>query len=188
MNKIESFKELSIDPAEFAVIQSQLIPFILQKYPMCVNFWNHVELAELENSVPKLLDVIEQHVGQRPLRSYLLAIPDADPEKLRKKLGKNSLHKDTSVEEFRLNWPILNSGSIETRFYTSVAEPSKLLLPTGETYLTYKESDCELIDTLVMKRPTVIRVHTIHGLYHNGGDLPRYVLSFNFAKELLCSH
>ena len=186
MDKIETFKELAINNSKFTTIQNCLIPFVLQKYPACVNFWNHVDLVELDNNVPNLLDVIEEQVGQRPLRSYLLAIPNADPEKLSKKLGNNSLHRDTSVEEFRLNWPILNSGSIETRFFNSSVEPGKLILPTGETYLTYREDDCELIDTLVMKQPTVIRVHTIHGLYHNGGALPRYVLSFNFEKELLC--
>ena len=187
MDKIKSFKELEINSYDYSMIQSYLIPFVMEKYPACTNFWNHLDVNELDQRVPGLFDTIEQQVNQRPLRAYLLAIPDADPAKLSTKLGKNSLHRDTSVEEYRLNWPVLNSGSIETRFFTSSVEPGKLILPTGETYLTYREDECELIDTLVMRYPTIIRVHTIHGLYHNGGKLPRYILSFNFEKELSCT-
>jgi len=175
------FKEF--DVSDFAIIQRRLIPYILNKYPGCVNFWNHVDLAMLEQSVPEVIDAIVGMLGQKPMKAYLLAVLDAPEELLLKKLGGNSLHRDTSLETCRLNWPILNSTSIETRLYASDVEPNRFVLPTGETYLTYHESDCIEIAKLTMTKPTLLHVHTIHGLFRASGPLPRYILSFNFADD-----
>jgi hypothetical protein len=178
---VRPFKEFDIP--DFASIQSHLVPCILRRYTACVNFWNHVDLDMLAKDVPQVIDAIVGILGQVPSRAYLLAVPDAPEDVLAKKLGNNSLHRDTSIETCRLNWPILNSASIETRLYNSTAEPKQHVLPTGETYLTYRENDCREIARLYMTKPTLLHVHTIHGLFRASGPLPRYILSFNFAND-----
>jgi hypothetical protein len=176
------FREFDVD--NFDNIQNQLVPYIIKTYPNKITFWNHVDQEQLFEHVPELLTAVKHIAGQRPLKTYLLAIPNAPEVLLATQLGPKSLHRDTSVESCRLNWPVINSNSIETRLFSSTAEPSKLVLPTGETYLTYQEQDCELIDSFLMTKPTALHVHTIHGLYRATGPLPRYVLSFNFDQDI----
>lgn len=176
------FQELDI-PA-FNAIQQKLIPYVLENYPGLTQFWNHVDQAQLFDKVPELKHALIELTGQAPLKTYLLIVPNGPDHIINAKLGANSIHQDTSKESARLNWPILNANSIETKLFKSTAEPKKLLLPSGETYLTYQESECEFIDSFCMTKPTVLHVHTIHGLYRATGPLPRYILSFNFDQPI----
>lgn len=179
MNQYKEFDVLNFDQ-----IQSDLVPYILTKYPGLYQFWNHVDQDDLYQQVPELLAAIQLIAGQRPLKTYLLVIPNAPDHMINARLGGASLHRDTSVESTRLNWPILNSTSIETRVFSSDKEPTKLTLPTGETYLTYREDQCSQTGSFTMSKPTALHIHTIHGLYRATGPLPRYILSFNFEQSI----
>lgn len=179
---MNTYCELNIN--NFDTVQKKLVPYILTKYPNLKQFWNHVEQQELFDNVPELQEAINNAVGQIPLKTYLLVVPDGPDHIVDAKLGANSIHRDTSIESTRLNWPILNSSSIETRMFNTEAEPRKLVLPTGETYLTYAESDCNLIGSFRLTKPTALHVHTIHGLYRVENPLPRYILSFNFEYSI----
>jgi hypothetical protein len=172
------------DVENFVKIQTQLIPYVLDRFPEVKNFWNHVDQFQLFEHVPDLLAAVINITGQTPLKTYLLAVSNSPVEVLNQKLNSNSLHRDTSTESCRLNWPLLNSTSIETRFFESTVESTKLILPTGEAYLTYQESDCNIIGKFVMSKPAILHVHTIHGLYRAPGPLPRYILSFNFENPI----
>ena len=177
------YKEFDLDT--FPAIQAKLVPHVLSFCSGFTNFWNHADVTELLSVVPELETAIYRMVGQRPFKSYVLAIKSAPLDALDTKLNGNSLHRDTSVERYRLNWPILNSTSVETRFFTSDAEPTKLILPTGETYLKYTEDQCQLGGSNTLTKPTLIDTHAIHGLYRNGNNFPRFILSFNFEKEII---
>lgn len=179
---MQPFKELDIK--DFDIIQLKLVPYILEKYPGLIQFWNHVDQQDLFDAVPELEHALKNSVGQLPLKSYLLVVPNGPAHLVNAKLGANSIHRDTSAESTRLNWPILNPASIETRMFDTQAEPKKLILPTGQTYLTYQESECNLIGSFCLSKPTALHVHTIHGLYRVADALPRYVLSFNFEHSI----
>lgn len=177
------YKEFELD--NFNSIQSKLVPHVLSFCSDFTQFWNHTNTDELLSVVPELGEAIYGMVGQHPFRSYVLAVKSATTDLLDTKLNGNSLHRDTSVERYRLNWPILNSASVETRFFTSNSEPTKLILPTGETYLKYTEDQCTLRDSNVLSKPTLIDTHAIHSLYRNGTEFPRFILSFNFKEEII---
>ena len=173
-----------LDVPNFEAIQSRLVPYMLETYPNRMTFWNKINKAALFEHVPELLAAVEELTGQKPFDAYLLAIPNAPEMMIATVLGAKSIHADTSIESCRLNWPILNGASVETRMFKTLAEPIKKILTTGETYLTYKEEDCELIESFFLTQPVIMSVHTIHGLYRAQGPLPRYVLSFNFEPDI----
>ena len=180
------YKEFDVD--NFDVIQSKLVPYVLSIAQNYKNFWNHVDTNSLLTAIPELKTAIESIIGQTPMKSYILVVPNGPLHLLDTKLGEHSLHRDTSVEQYRLNWPILNGTSIETKFFTSDAEPHKLVLPTGETYLTYDEDQCTFETSNVITKPTIINTHAIHSLYRIGTEFPRIILSFNFANEITISN
>ena len=177
------YKEFNLD--NFEEIQAKLVPHVLSFCSKFTQFWNHADATELISAVPELKNAIYQITGQHPLKSYVLTVKDAPLDMLDTKLNGNSLHRDTSVERYRLNWPILNATSVETRFFTSDADAIKLILPTGETYLTFTEEQSVLTDSNILTKPTLIDTHAIHGLYRIGEKFPRFILSFNFEKELV---
>lgn len=177
-----NYREFDIE--SFNALQARLIPYVLAKYPGLYQFWNHVDQADLFEQVPELLTALKNTIGQTPLKTYLLVIPNAPEHMVLAKLGAASIHKDTSTESCRLNWPVLNGASIETRMFDTHGEPRKIVLPTGETYLTYREDQCCMVDSFYLVKPTVMRVHTAHGLYRASGPLPRYVMSFNFEQDI----
>jgi hypothetical protein len=173
-----------VDVENFNQIQQLLVPWVKRRYRWTMKFWNHVDQDQLFGDIPDLLAAVEQSIGQRPLKTYMLAVPWAPEFLLRRKLGDHTLHRDTSIESVRFNWPVLNGTSIETRLFTSQTEPNKKLLSSGETYLTYRRENCDEIDSFFLDRPALLHVHTIHGLYRASGPLPRYILSFNFDQDI----
>lgn len=177
------YKELEIQ--NFKKIQNVLVPHVLKVCKDYKNFWNHIDIDYILK-VPLLASTIEQQLGQIPIKCYLGAIPDYDESKLNKKLNSNSLHRDTSTETYRLNWPIFNSDSIETKFFKSDFIPTKLYLPTGETYLKYEIDQCEEVTSNILKVPTLINVKEIHGLYKIKNNFPRFILGFKFPNEIIC--
>lgn len=173
-----------IDVENFDQIQEKLVPWVKRQHRWTTKFWNHVDQVDLFSTVPELKTTIADVVGQEPVKTYLFAIPRVPSLILAYKLGAKTIHRDTGNETARLNWPVLNSSSVETRFFKSSVEPRKTIRSdSGETW-NYQESDCELIDRFCMTRPTVLHVHTIHGLYRATGPLPRYVLSFKFEQDI----
>lgn len=176
------FKEFEAD--DFEAIQAKLVPYVLSVCTDFTQFWNHIDVGELLTSIPELESAIYQMTGQSPFRAYVLTVKDAPLDVLDSKMNGNSLHRDTSKERYRLNWPIFNSASVETRFFTSDAEPTKLILPTGQIYLRYTEEQCVFKDSNILSKPTLIDTYAIHGLYRRGTKFPRFVLSLNFEKDI----
>ena len=176
------YRELDIE--NFEDIQSRLVPYVVSQHVEKYKFWNHPDADKLFSTIPDLKDTIKKAIGQEPLSVYLLSVPNIPEALIYQRLGKETIHADTSVESCRFNWPVLNGASIETRLFTSSAEPTRHTLAEGEAYLKYQEEDCEQIASFKMTKPTILRVHTIHGLYRADGPLPRYLLSFKFDKDI----
>jgi hypothetical protein len=174
-----------IDVDNFDEIQEKLVPWIKRHHRWTFKFWNHVDQYQLFKDIPELPDAIEQVIGQRPLHTYMLAVPWVPGFVAKKILGSNTLHKDTSVESVRFNWPVLNGPTVETKLFVSSIDPEQKQLHTSkETYLSYREEDCQEIASFFLDKPTLLHVHTIHGLYRASGPLPRYILSFKFENPI----
>ena len=79
------YKEFDLD--NFDAIQAKLVPHVLSFCSEFTQFWNHADVTELLSVVPELEIAIYNMVGQRPFKSYVLAIKaapldalDATPE------------------------------------------------------------------------------------------------------------
>jgi hypothetical protein len=176
------FQEFDIQ--NFDQIQAKLQPWIKKRYRWTFKFWNHVDQQQLFQDIPELKTAIENIIGSAPMKTYMLAVPWMPEFLTHRKLGSHTLHKDTAQEAVRLNWPVLNGSSIETKFFRSNAEPNRTFLSSGESYLKYHERDCDQIGSFRLIKPSLIHVHTIHGLYRATGPLPRYILSFKFPSSI----
>jgi hypothetical protein len=176
---------LKIDVANFEQIQEKLIPWVKKRARWTLKFWNHVDQDQLFKDIPELPDAIEQVIGQRPLHTYMLVVPWVPNFVAKKILGSKTLHKDTSVESVRFNWPVLNGPSVETKLFASKVDPEqKQLHISKKTYLSYQEENCQEIGSFLLDKPALLHVHTIHGLYRASGPLPRYILTFKFEKPI----
>ena len=174
------YKEFEID--NFENLQAQVIPYVLKLCKGIDQFWNNIDTTMLLTNLPELNQAVYSIVGQYPIIAYLLAVGGTE-EQLSNMLDDNSLHRD-SGPQYRLNWPILNANSIETKFFTSAAEPTKTLAGPDAAYFRYHRKDCSLQDSYILTKPTLINVQQIHGLYRIKDKFPRIALSFKFPEEI----
>jgi len=178
------FKEFDVD--NFDVIQSKLIPHVLSFAQNYTNTWNEIDVGPVLVAVPELKSAIKSITGKLPTKCIVFAYPIEPLDVMDAKYGKYSLHQDGNrgFSQYRLNWPILNGTSIETKFFSSSAEPKKLQLPTGQTYLGYQEDECVFETSNILTKPTIINVYAIHGLYRIGTVFPRIILSFDCGNDI----
>jgi len=177
------YKELDLE--NFELVQAKLIPYIADNYPNKKDFWNVVIQEDLYQAVPEFKQCLESTFGSVPHRVFLLVVPNASNIDMVKKFtDENSLHQDSTVYPYRVNWPILNSDSIETKFFTSDQEPNIIPLPTGQTYKCYQYSECKEIDSFYLSKPTIFNTSVIHGLFIKKPVLPRYILSLEYEFDL----
>lgn len=177
------YKEIDVE--NFDVIQSKLIPYITETYPNKIDFWNVVIQETLYDAVPEFKTCLENTFGSTPHRIFLLVIPNVpDVSLIKKFIDENSLHQDTTIYPYRLNWPILNSDSVETKFFVSDQQPLVVPLPTGQTYKCYQYNNCQEIESFFLNKPTVFNTSVIHGLFLKKPVLPRYILSLEYEFDL----
>jgi hypothetical protein len=102
--------------------------------------------------------------------------------------NNKSIHIDNSPRPCRLQWPVFNSQSVETIWYT--ADPNDrttVILPNRVPYTSYQPEDCKEIARTCIVRPTVIRVeepHAVDRTSDNPKDFPRAAFSFVFKETL----
>ncbi len=100
----------------------------------------------------------------------------------------SNIHIDGSPHPCRLQWPIINSHSVETLWYN--IDPSyqiREMLPNGVEYISYKTGDYVPVARKNITGPTVIRVeepHAIRRLSDINSDFPRIAFSFAFDESL----
>jgi hypothetical protein len=197
-----------LDIAEFDDIQQRLVPWVLWRYPMgrkkylstdellnsdqsssdChhwidfksnggIKYYHNIDQLSMFAAVPQLPTVLHRITGQLPETSSLWVLETPIDE---------VMHRDNHKHICRLNWPVMNSASVETRIYHSQCHAMKI--PTSQmsfNYIRYKESDCELIGSYRMTKPTILRIRSIHSMARADGPLPRYILGFTFADDIL---
>jgi hypothetical protein len=183
------YREFDIET--FDSIQEKLVPYMLEKYSEVQHFWNEIDQEHLFSQVPELLQALQNLTTQSPKNTYLLVIHHSlehmDTARLGDtllNLGPATIHKDTCKESTRLNWPVLNGSSIETRMFETQNNLENVVSVGGSSFNELKEEHCKLIASFFLTKPTVMHVHTAHGLYRAPGPLPRYILSFNFKQDI----
>ena len=99
-----------------------------------------------------------------------------------------NIHIDNSPHPCRLQWPLINTHSVETVWYK--ADPKDKIteiLPNGVPYVSYRSQDCKEIARTCIVGPTVIRVeepHAVERKSNDPADFPRAAFSFAFVETL----
>ena len=99
-----------------------------------------------------------------------------------------NIHIDNSPHPCRLQWPLINTHSVETVWYK--ADPKDKIteiLPNGVPYVSYRSQDCKEIARTCIVGPTVIRVEEPHAVDRKSSDpadFPRAAFSFAFVETL----
>lgn len=99
-----------------------------------------------------------------------------------------NIHIDNSPHPCRLQWPLINTHSVETVWYK--ADPKDKIteiLPNGVPYVSYRLQDCKEIARTCIVGPTVIRVEEPHAVDRKSSDpanFPRAAFSFAFEQTL----
>lgn len=100
----------------------------------------------------------------------------------------SNIHIDGSPHPCRLQWPILNSHSVETLWYNiDSSYQIREMLPNGVEYISYKAGDYVPAARKNITGPTVIRVeepHAVRRLSADQSDYPRIAFSFAFDENL----
>lgn len=100
----------------------------------------------------------------------------------------SNIHIDGSPHPCRLQWPVLNSHSVETIWYE--VDPRfriEEVLPNGVTYVSYLLRDCKEMARTNITGPTIIRVeepHAVERISTVPEDFPRVAFSFAFEETL----
>lgn len=107
-------------------------------------------------------------------------------------MGENSIHRDSpKYKNCRLNLPLLNGDSVETRFYNLKKDGADPRLTNNKKsewkpLESYHLKDCEQIDKLELTKPVIFNIKSIHSLYHiPNKPLPRIICSIEFKSDLL---
>jgi hypothetical protein len=99
-----------------------------------------------------------------------------------------NIHIDGSPHPCRLQWPILNSQSVDTAWYEAREEDKIVeILPNGVPYISYRVQDCKEVARKNISKPTIIRVEEPHAVIRTSCspiDFPRIAFSFAFTETL----
>ena len=98
--------------------------------------------------------------------------------------SKLNIHIDNTDETARINIPILNCEDTETRFYKIKKSPTLLFKHNNVSYYPLSEEHCELIDTVEINVPTIIRINEPHGVFVNHNKFPRITCIVSFFEPI----
>lgn len=174
------YKEVELIGYEESV--SEFLPKVLELLEYSESFYNDFDLEWFDTNCPiKLLEQIKQ-IGGTIDRLVLFKVCERNLDKF----VDGGIHIDSGIADYRLNLPLMNSDSIETRFYadTTAVPVTKIVNKYGGTADFYIEQDLELIDKLVMSKPVIFPVKIPHGLFVLKDQFPRYILSIQFKNDL----
>lgn len=93
------------------------------------------------------------------------------------------IHSDTSVHVTRLNIPIMNCEDTITKFY-NVPEWEVVTNEAGtDVWIAKNPDECEVLCSVVVDRPTLLRINYPHRVFMNENKTPRITLSLYFDKD-----
>lgn len=173
------YKELHLEGYENSI--DELLPKITSLFEESKDFYNIIDLDWFLFNCPKKLLNQLKDIGGEIFRPIVLKVSNNNPQKT----NSNSIHVDGGIVDYRLNLPLLNSDSVETRFYQIIIDNpnAKIVNNYGSVANFYKEEDLELIDRLVITKPVIFPVKIPHGLFVIKPRFPRYMLTIQFESD-----
>lgn len=175
------YKELDLDNYKDSV--DEFLPKIETLFRDSDIFYNIIELDWFTSNCPEQLMRQITDIGGKIIRPIVLKVSNENIHNANSK----SIHVDGGISEYRLNLPLLNSDSIETRFYRLINPNNpnpRVVNPYGSVANFYKEEYLELIDRLVITKPLIFPVKIPHGLFVIKQQFPRYVLTIQFEDDI----
>lgn len=135
------------------------------------NFWNDLNPVRDQ----KLFDLIGQLVDSAgvSVEGIAVLVADARGTPIHQDSPKNSSHPKA-----RINIPLKNCEDSDTHFYQAINwNPVELIHNNGIKYIYHTAENCQLVDTVSVTRPTIIRVDELHQVIIHNTNLPRISLT-----------
>lgn len=160
-------------------------------------FWNTIE----QDHLPLITEIFEPY-GLTPVEYALI---NANPKTY-------SVHIDISKQDLRINVPILNCEQSSTHFFKPKSDEivkrkqkefyDKVANYTigyygadvqsidnkqtaGEDFLGYAHHEVDLIDQVILRKPTILRVREPHAVAVKKNATPRLSLTIEFIEDLM---
>jgi hypothetical protein len=160
--------------------------FIMEQLNGDVCAYNVVRVKKIEQHLPEFKNLLESHF-ESPLERITIFV--MSEQSMTDKFGDKFIHIDGSKQKARLNWPILNSRSVITKYFDIVDptyQPRRLEVdpPYKDFVYVYDARVCKEVSSVCVDRPTVFTVtEKAHGMYVNGDRWPRVMASINFIDD-----
>ena len=134
--------------------------------------WTYFNFDDFIENVPEILTLFKE-INITPCRVALIV----------HRINKENVHRDDTNVSARINIPILNCKGSQTKFWKTSVQPTQQFLPNNIPYLHIDEKDCELVETLELDTPTVLRVKEPHSVCI-GEKIPRLSLTVEFIEDI----
>jgi hypothetical protein len=171
--KMLYYKKLDLD---IELLSKKTLSYASLHKDKIKSFWTNINLANFVEYVPEIVTTFAT-LNITPKRVSLITAVTQDR-------FDPGIHRDHTSIPVRINVPVLNCEYSQTKFWRTTSEPIVEFIPgTDIPYFYLKESDCELADTLVLDKPTVLRVSEPHSV-HVGEKTPRLALTIEFEEDI----
>jgi hypothetical protein len=147
--------------------------------------YNYVDLAQVKAKCSQTVSLIENYFDATLERVVVFKMTAESMHTL----GDKFIHIDSGPRSVRLNWPILNPASVETKYFKITDADYRprrhYINPPFKDYIDICDAACcEEVDSVCVDRPTIFTVsQTPHGMYAAGDQWPRIMCSFNFVDD-----
>lgn len=159
-----------------------IVNYVAEQFANTDEFYNQLDNDVFENICPEKLYTQIINFGGEIFRCMVFKLNEKSILKFNT-LG--SIHTDAGIATYRLNLPLLNAESIETKFFKVLHynPESRIVNRYNVPTEFFKETDCAIQDSYIMNNPLVINVKEPHGLYVNTYKWPRYIMSIQFKSD-----
>lgn len=170
-----------IEFPNFIQSHQELVDYFHALHPdltQVVNFFSFPSFEKFKQMCPTVISGFDE-MGLHLKGVFMITVvPDTN----------SNIHIDGSPHPCRLQWPIMNSHSVDTLWYD--IDPSyqiKEMLPNGVPYISYSSENRTEVVSKNITGPTIIRVeepHAVRRVSTNASDYPRVAFSFAFEESL----
>jgi hypothetical protein len=99
------------------------------------------------------------------------------------KTEHTAIHKDCLWPMARINLPLLNCENTYTRFYKNAVTGVSKNPQTGIVSYPVINKDYELVDTVELTQPTILKVSEAHDVQLDDTPVPRIALTLGFTPN-----
>jgi hypothetical protein len=166
--------------------QSVFESFILEQLNGSVRPYNFVSVEKLEQRLPEFKNLLEAQFDSTLERIMVFVMTE---QSMTNMFGDKFVHIDSGEQKARLNWPILNSRSVVTKYFDIIDptyQPKRIYInpPYKDFVDVYDAHVCKEVSSVCVDRPTVFTVtEKAHGMYINENHWPRVMASINFFDD-----